>query len=146
MVSKDGGYDFQRTGLDCSSAARDLHFTFDQFNRRQQNRRKCTRQSTTEQQTTKRERIRRINGRLQQVLRYSIAKKQTAVFDSGTDKRGTDASVQTAKAIGLYGLAETVERACVTERDAVRLRLQTDFDRVEWIFDVFAGYTSNLKN
>lgn len=46
----------------------------------------------------------------------------------------------------MYGLAETVEWSCVAERDPVRLRLEADFDRIEWVFDAFTGYTSNLNS
>jgi hypothetical protein len=46
--------------------------------------------------------------------------------------------------VGFDRLSETVEGASVTERQVVRLGLQPNLDRVEWVFYILAYNTGKL--
>lgn len=46
--------------------------------------------------------------------------------------------------MGFDGLSEAVEGSGVTEREVIRLRLQSDLDRVEGVFYILAHDTGSL--
>lgn len=77
-------------------------------------------------------------------MRDAVAKEETAGFNGGTDERGADSTVETADSFFPQGLSEAVQRAGIAEWKAIGLRLESDFDSVERVFDDFTDTASDL--
>jgi hypothetical protein len=65
-------------------------------------------------------------------------------FEGSADEGGGDAAVEAQDTIAENRLPEAVQRAGVAEGKGVGLGLETDFDSVEGVFDVFSCYACNL--
>ena len=127
---------------------RDLHLAFDQLDGRQQ--------EAGERAAGGPAGDERLQGKLavrparrkrgfDQVLRDPVAEEETAGFDGGAQERRADAPVETAHSFLTQGLSEAVQRPCVPEWLPIRLRLQSDFDGVEGVFDDFTGDAGDLE-